>query len=105
MLGQIYQKSPEVNSSRVLFYLGKNSGKVTILIWAPKVFTPVEFFGALIQEGKMRRDLADQRDVFFFYLTAISYANSTCKVKKGEDVDDSCPKNFFHSVIYVRFGH
>ena len=53
----------------------------------------------------MRRDLADQRDVFFFYLTAISYANSTCKVKKGEDVDDSCPKNFFHSVIYVRFGH
>ena len=45
----------------------------------------------------MRRDLADQRDVFFFYLAAISYANSTCKVKKGEDVDDSCPKNFFHS--------
>ena len=53
----------------------------------------------------MRRDLADQRDVFFFYLAVISYANSTCKVKKGEDVDDSCPKNFFHSVIYVRFGH
>ena len=25
---QIHQKSPEVNSSRVLFYLGKNSGKV-----------------------------------------------------------------------------
>ena len=39
---------------------------------------------------KMRRDLADQKDVFFFYLAVISYANSTCKVKKGEDVDDSC---------------
>ena len=39
----------------------------------------------------MRRDLADQRDVFFFYLTVISYAYSTCKAKKGEDVDDSCP--------------
>ena len=36
----------------------------------------------------MRRDLADQRDVFFFYLGVISYAISTCKVKKGEDVDD-----------------
>ena len=34
----------------------------------------------------MRRDLADQRDVFFFYLAVIYYANSTCKVKKGEDV-------------------
>ena len=37
----------------------------------------------------MRGDLADQRDVFFFYLAVISYANSTCKVKTGEDVDDS----------------
>ena len=45
-LGQIHQTSLEVNSSRVLFYLGKNSGKVTPLISAPKVFTPVEFFGA-----------------------------------------------------------
>ena len=35
----------------------------------------------------MRRDLADQRDVFFFYLAVISYANSTCKVNKGEDID------------------
>ena len=43
----------------------------------------------------MRRDLADQRDVFFFYLTVISYANSTYTVKKGEDVDDSCPKTSF----------
>ena len=42
----------------------------------------------------MGRDLADQRDVFFFYLAVISYANSTCKVKKGEDVDDSCPPKF-----------
>ena len=66
---------------------------------------PVEFFGAQIQEGKMRRDLADQREVFFFYLAVISYANSTCKVKKGEDLGDSCPQNFFHSVIYVRFYH
>ena len=38
----------------------------------------------------MRWNLADQRDVFFFYLAVISYANSTCKVKKGEEVDDSC---------------
>ena len=37
----------------------------------------------------MCRDLADQRDVFFFfYLAVISYANSTCKVKTGEDVDE-----------------
>ena len=35
----------------------------------------------------MRRDLADQRDVFFFYLGVISYANSTCKVNKGEGID------------------
>ena len=31
-LGQIHQKSLEVNSARVLFYLVKNSGKVTLLI-------------------------------------------------------------------------
>ena len=42
----------------------------------------------------MRRDLAEQRDVFFCYLI-ISYANSTCKVKQGEDVDDSCSKISF----------
>ena len=36
----------------------------------------------------MRRDLADQRDVYLFYLAVISYANLTCKVKKGEDVGD-----------------
>ena len=71
-----------------MFYLGKNSGKVTLLISAPNIFTSVKFFGAQIQEGKMRRDLADQRDVFFFYLGVISYANSTYKVKKDEDVDD-----------------
>ena len=40
-------------------------------------------------------DLADQRDVFFFYLVVIYYVNSTCKVKQGEDVDDSCPKISF----------
>ena len=39
----------------------------------------------------MRSDLADQRDVYFFYLAVISHANSTCMVKKGEDVGDSCP--------------
>ena len=38
----------------------------------------------------MRWNLADQRDVFSFYLAVISYANSTCNVKKGEEVDDSC---------------
>ena len=51
----------------------------------------------------MRRDLADQRDFSFFYLAVISCANSTCKVKTGEDVDESCPQNFFHRVSYVRF--
>ena len=50
-------------------------------------------------------DLADQRDVFFFDLAVISYANSMSKVKKGEDEDDLCPQNFFHSVSYVRFCH
>ena len=50
-------------------------------------------------------DLADQRDVFFFCLAVISYANSTCKVKTGEDVDDLCPQNFFHRVSYVWFCH
>ena len=53
----------------------------------------------------MRRDLADQRDIFFYYLGVIFYANSTCKVNRGEDVDDSCSQNFFHNVIYVRFYH
>ena len=50
----------------------------------------------------VRRDLADQRDVFSFYLAVISYANWTCKVKTGEDVDESFPQNFFHSVSYVK---
>ena len=44
----------------------------------------------------MRRDLADQRDVFSFYRSVISYANSTCKVKTGEDADDSCLQNLDH---------
>lgn len=36
--GQIHHRSPEVNSSRVSFYLQvKNSGKVILLISAPKV--------------------------------------------------------------------
>ena len=43
----------------------------------------------------MHRDLADQRDVIFFYLAVISYVSSTCKVKKGEDVEDSYPKISF----------
>ena len=50
----------------------------------------------------MRRDLADQRDIFVFYLAVISGANSTCKAKTGEDVVESRPKNFFHHVSYVR---
>ena len=53
----------------------------------------------------MRRDLADERDVFSLYLGVICYAKSTSKVKKGEDVDDSYSQNFFHSVIYVRICH
>ena len=53
----------------------------------------------------MRRDVADQRDVLFFYLAVISYANSMSKVKKGEDVDNLCPQNFFQSVSYILFCH
>ena len=69
-------------------------------------FHASRIFWSVNSRRKKRRDLADQREVFFFfYLAVISYANSTCKVKKGEDVDDSCPQNFFHSVIYVRFCH
>ena len=40
----------------------------------------------------MRRDQADQREVFFL----LSRCYLTCKVKKGEDVDDLCSQNFFH---------
>ena len=43
----------------------------------------------------MLRDLADQRDVFSLYLAVIFYVHSTCNVKTGKDVDDSCPKEFF----------
>ena len=43
----------------------------------------------------MLRDLADQRDVFSLYLVVIFYVNSTCNVKTGKDVDDSCPKKSF----------
>ena len=39
----------------------------------------------------MCRYLPDQRDVSFFYLAVISYANSTCKVKIGEDVPQKFP--------------
>ena len=53
----------------------------------------------------MLRDLADQRDIFSLYLAVIFYVNSTCNVKTGKDVDDSCPKRVFHSVRYVRFCH
>ena len=53
----------------------------------------------------MLRDLANRREVFSFYLAVIYYANSKCKVQKDEDVDDSRPQNFFHSVSYVRFCH
>ena len=53
----------------------------------------------------MHRDLADQRDVFFFYLAVTSYVNSTCQGETGEDIDDRYPPNFFHRVSYVRFCH
>ena len=53
----------------------------------------------------MRRDLADQRDVFFFYLPVASCVNSTCRGETGEDVDDLYPPNFFHRVSYVWFCH
>ena len=42
----IHQKSPEVISSRVLFYLGENVWEGHTTDIGLKVFTPVEFFGA-----------------------------------------------------------
>ena len=51
----------------------------------------------------MRRDLADRRDVYFFYLAVISYANSTCKTEERQRRRRLVPQNFFHSVSYVRF--
>ena len=71
----------------------------------PRFSRTVESFEELIQEGKMHGDLVDQRDVLFFYLAVISYATSTCKVKTGGQVDDSCPPNLFHNVSYVPFCH
>ena len=35
----------------------------------------------------MHRDLADQRDVFFFYLAVVSDANLMCKVKNSLTAD------------------
>ena len=40
----------------------------------------------------MHRDLADQRDVFSLLSHCYFLRYSTCKVKKAEDVDDSCPQ-------------
>ena len=84
-LGQIHQKSPKINWSRVLFYLGKKfwEGHTTD-IGSQGFHAQLNFFGAYILESKMRRDLADQRDVSFFYLAVISYANSTCEVKQAK---------------------
>ena len=82
-----------VNSSRVLFYLGKKFWEGHTTDIDSQVFhAHLNFLERKIQEGNMCRDLADQRDVYyyyyFFYLAVISYANSTCKVKTGEDADD-----------------
>ena len=43
----------------------------------------------------MRRDLADQRDVFSFYLAVISYVNLTCNVKTGKGRRRLVPKKSF----------
>lgn len=43
----------------------------------------------------MRKDLADQRDVFFFYLAVTSYVNSMSQGETGEDVDNPYPPIFF----------
>ena len=45
----------------------------------------------------MRRDLADQRDVFFFYLTVISYANSIVQGEERRRRRRLMPHNFFFS--------
>ena len=43
----------------------------------------------------MRRDLADQRDVLFFYLAVISYANLACKVKQAKTKTTCAPRISF----------
>ena len=98
--GQIHLRSPEVNSSRVLFYLQvKNSGKVILLISAPKVFKHIWIFWSVNSRRQDAQECSRSKRRFgFFYLAVISYANSTCKVKTGKEVDDSFPKNFFHRV-------
>ena len=55
-----------VNSSRVLFYLGKKfwEGHTTD-IGSQGFHAQLNVLERKIQEGKMCRDLADQRDVFF----------------------------------------
>ena len=69
----------EVNSSRVLFYLGKKfwEGHTTD-IGSQGFHAPLNFLELKIQEGKMCRDLADQRNVFSFisllFLTLIQRA-------------------------------
>ena len=93
----------EVNSSRVLFYLGKKfwEGHTTD-IGSQGFHAPLNFLELKIQESKMCRDLADQRNVFSFisllFLTLTQRAR--WRRAKTRYVDDSCPKNFFHRVSY-----
>ena len=66
-LVQIHQKFPEVNSSRVLFYIGKKfwEGHTTdISSQGFHAQLNILTRESWIQESKMLRDLADQRDVF-----------------------------------------
>ena len=60
---QIRQNPPEVNSSRILFYLRKKSceGHTTDIGY--------QGFHAQLNWKKMRRNLAEQRDVLFFLLS------------------------------------
>ena len=103
---------PRASSSKIsrgkffsffFFYLGKKfwEGHTTD-IGSECFHAQLNFLECKFKKARCT-DLADQRDVFFFCLAVISHANSTCMVKTGVDVDDSCPQNFLHRVSYVRF--
>ena len=104
-LGQTHQKSSEVNSSRGLFYIGKKFWEGHTSDIGSQSFHVSWIFWSENSRRQNAQGTSWSKRRFFLLSRVISYANSTCKVKKGEDVDDLYPQNFFHSVIYVRFCH
>ena len=102
--GQIHKKFPELNSSRVLFYLGKKFWEGHITDIGSQGFHARLNFRSVNSRRQDAQESSRSKRLFIFYLTVISYANSTCKVKAGKD-EDSCPQNFFHRGSYVWCYH